>query len=249
MNKNTIYLCLMILVLSACKKNIYDFSQQEADELEIKEVEFEYLSAKMKVEYQDDKNDFKTSASLLMKKDSVIWFSMTKGPLEVSRGMFTKDSLVILDKVNKQYSVYNFEELSKEVDFELDFGLIQSAVLGNLIFPYDKENISRQGDYYDYKKRKGRFVIDNYIGTNSMKIEKLIVQDMETQHTLQVDYKNFQLVEEQLLPYEVFSTFNYFSKNTSTNKKTIVNITFNKVTIEKKPLRFSFRIPQRYERK
>ena len=192
MNKNTIYLCLMILVFSACKKNIYDFSQQEADELEIKEVEFEYLSAKMKVEYQDDKNDFKTSASLLMKKDSVIWFSMTKGPLEVSRGMFTKDSLVILDKVNKQYSVYNFEELSKEVDFELDFGLIQSAVLGNLIFPYDKENISRQGDYYDYKKRKGRFVIDNYIGTNSMKIEKLIVQDMETQHTLQVDYKNFQ---------------------------------------------------------
>ena len=239
----------MILVFSACKKNIYDFSQQEADELEIKEVEFEYLSAKMKVEYQDDKNDFKTSASLLMKKDSVIWFSMTKGPLEVSRGMFTIDSLVILDKVNKQYSVYNFEELSKEVDFELDFGLIQSAVLGNLIFPYDKENISETDLYYDYKKRDGRFVIDNFIGKNSMKIEKLVVQDMQTQHALQVDYKNFQQVEEQLLPYEVFSTFYYFSKNTSTNKKTIVNITFNKVTIEKKPLKFSFRIPQKYERR
>lgn len=242
-------MCLMIFVFSACKKNIYTFDPQAAAKLVVKEVEFEYLSAKMKIDYQDDNNDFKTSANLMMKRDSIIWFSMVKGPLEVSRGIFTKDSLVILDKVNKKYSIYNFKELSKKVEFELNFDLIQSAVLGNLIFPYDKESISESGEFYDYKKRKGRFIIDNFIGKNSMKIEKLVIQDMETQHALQVDYKNFQLVDDQVLPYEVFSTFNYFSKNTSTNKKTIVNITFNKATIEKKPLKFSFRIPQRYERK
>lgn len=248
MNKSAIYLCLSIFLFSACKKNIYTFDQT-LENLEVNETDFEYLSAKVKIEYQDDIRDLRTSSNLLMKKDSIIWFTAIKGPVEVSRGIFTQDSVVILDKIKKTYSIYNYEELSQKIDFELDFSLIQSAVIGNLIFPYEKENVQTTEEYFNYKKREGRFVFDNYIGRESMKIEKVVVQDMETQHTLQVDYKNFQLVEEQVLPYEVFSTFNYFSKNTSTNKKTIVNITFNKVSIEKKPLRFSFRIPKKYERK
>ncbi|MEL7144852.1 MAG: DUF4292 domain-containing protein [Bacteroidota bacterium] len=248
MNKSAIYLCLSILLFSACKKNIYTFDQTVED-LQVNETDFEYLSAKVKIDYQDDLKDFKTTSSLMMRKDSIIWFNAVKGPLEVSRGIFTQDSVVILDKVKKTYVIYNYEELSEKIDFELNFKLIQAAVIGNLIFPFEKEKVATTEEFYNYKRRDGRFVFDNYIGRKSMKIEKMVVQDMDTQHTLQVDYKNFQLVDEQLLPYEVFSTFNYFSRNTSTNKKTIVNITFNKASIEKKPLRFSFRIPQKYERK
>ena len=248
MNKSAIYLCLSIFLFSACKKNIYTFDQAVAD-LEVNETEFEYLSAKVKIDFQDDIRDFKTSSSLMMKKDSIIWFNAVKGPYEVSRGIFTQDSVVILDKLKKTYSIYNYKELSEKIDFELNFKLIQAAIIGNLIFPYEQENVESTEQFFNYKKREGRFVFDNYIGRKSMKIEKMVVQDMETQHTLQVDYKNFQLIEDQLLPYEVFATFNYFSKNTSSNKKTIVNITFNKASIEKKPLRFPFRIPQKYERK
>ena len=248
MNKNAIYLFLSILLFSACKKDIYTFDEA-GKKLDVNETDFEYLSAKIKIDYQDDLKDFKTSSNLMMKKDSIIWFNAVKGPLEVSRGIFTMDSVVILDKVKKTYASYSYEELSKKVDFELNFKLIQAAVIGNLIFPVEDENVSRSENFFNYKRREGRFMFDNYIGRKSMKIEKVVVQDMETQHTLQVDYKNFQMVNEQLLPYEVFSTFNYFSKNTSTNRKTIVNITFNKVSIENKPLRFPFRIPQKYERK
>ncbi|MGB3467082.1 MAG: DUF4292 domain-containing protein, partial [Cyclobacteriaceae bacterium] len=139
MNKNALFLCLIVFALSACKKNIYTFDQQKVEKLEVKEVDFEYMSAKIKINYEDGKNDFKTNSSLMIKKDSLIWFSIVKGPAEVSRGIFSKDSVVILDKLKKTYSIFSFKELSEKLDFEINFELIQAAILGNLIFPYDKD--------------------------------------------------------------------------------------------------------------
>jgi len=250
MNKITVLLCLLLLVFSACKKDLYTFDDNASNEINVVETDFEYLTAKIKIDFQDGRKDLKASADLRIKKDSIIWFSVTPGlGIEASRGILTKDSLVIINKIDKVYSVLDFEELSERFKFEIDFHLVQSAILGNLIFPYENTRVSRLPDYFNYKQTKGKFLFDNFIGTSSNKIEKLLVKDLETQNTLQVIYKNFQEIDGQILPYQVFSSFNYFKASSATNKKTIVNIVYNKASIEKKPLRFPFRIPQKYEKK
>ncbi len=250
MNKITALLCLIVLLFSACKKNLYNYSNDlQSEELEVEEVDFEYLTAKVKIVYQDGKNDLKGTTDIRIKKDSIIWFSASKVGIEGVRGIVTTDSLVILDKIKKTYSVYNFDELSELFQFNINYQLIQSAITGNLTFPYEKSNIQKLPEYFNYQQKEGKFLFDSYIGRKSMKVEKLVVKDMESQNTLQVVYENFQEIDEQILPFKVFSSFNYFNKTSGLNNKTIVNIVYNKASVVKKPLRFSFRIPQKYEKK
>lgn len=244
MNKITYLFLLLSVLLGACKKNIYTFGPS-VSELKVTETEFDYLSAKVKIDYKDGKNDFSATTNIRMKKDSIVWFSITKG-IEASRGIVTQDSLVILDKVKKTYSIFTFDELSQQFGIDLDYSLMESAIVGNLIFPYKEESVNEEDKYYHYQQKIGRFLFNNYIGMQSNKLEKLEISDEDSGSSLMVDYANFQLVEDQLLPYEVNSKFLFFDETENKNKETIVNIVYNKATLEKKPLRFPFNIPQKY---
>ncbi len=246
MNKVTYLLLLTCLLFGACKRNIYTFGPTNGG-LKVTEAEFEHLSAKVKIDYQDGKNDVNATTNIRIRKDSIIWFSITPGlGIEASRGIVTQDSLVVIDKIKKTYSIFTFEELSQQFQIDLNYGLIESAIIGNLIFPYKAENVTKKDSYYHYQQKVGRFLFDNYIGQQSGKIEKLLIKDSESGSSLVVNYANFQQIEDQLLPYEVDSRFLYFDQKENRNRETIVNIVFNKATLEKKPLRFPFNIPQRY---
>ncbi len=246
MNKILILLTCCCLVFSACKRSVYSLDNVDKD-LKVTETEFDYLSAKVKIEYQDGLNDVDATTNIRMKNDSIIWFSMTPGlGIEASRGIITTDSIVILDKIKKTYSIYTFEEVSQILKIDLNFKLVQSAILGNLIFPYSEEEIKRSGKFFTYKQEVGRFMFDNFIGNESRKIEKLKITDQSNNNSLVVDYANFQIVDDQLLPYEVKAHFDYFEPNEGVNKYTVVDIVYNKAVIENKPLRFPFNIPQKY---
>jgi hypothetical protein len=76
--------------------------------------------------------------NIRMKKDSIIWLSVTGVGLEVARGIITPDSIVFMDKIHKDYFVFNYEQLSKQYNFDLNFALLQSVIIGNLPFERGK---------------------------------------------------------------------------------------------------------------
>ena len=78
-----------------------------------------------------------------------------------------------------------------------------------------------------------------------MKLEKLMVYDTVSQNTVSVKYGNFQLVEDEIFPFKIIARLEYEDQLKSSTQ---VSIELMKVTIEKKPLKFPFNIPQKYER-
>ena len=247
---NRIVLCLIgVVALTSCSKKFSLFSTNP-DKFNLNNLEYEYLSLKSKIKYEDGDDKQKATANIRIRKDSVIWFSITPGlGIEAARGIITHDSIMIIDKINKEYTVKAVREFTDKVHFKLDLQLLESILVGNLIWPVrEGDKITRSRGFYLIPKKYQTLSIKNYIGANSMKLEKMEVTSDTSINALQIQYSSFQLFDEKVVPTEVDMNIKYITPNDNTQKMSNITIEHAKVEIDKKH-KFSFTIPKKYTRR
>ncbi len=251
MNKRLALLLVLIVSFSySCqKKNRASSSLTKNNKLEIQQFDFNYLKAKAKIGYLEDNERQNAKANFRIKKDSLIWVQLTgAGGIEGGRCLITKDSLVYVDRINKVYHYFDYAELSKKYKFEISYDILQAIILGEI--PYKKvkrSRTSRQDDYFLIKQKDDINTIENYIGRKTQKLEKLEIEQIATRNSLNITYSNFNLVNEMLFSFDGKTTLKYNTGNKTLFTEFSVN--FTKVEIPDKPLKFSFTIPQKYEKK
>ena len=243
------FIFLSLVFISCSKKLTSTDSLVKEENLQIKQLDFEYFSAKSKIKYHDLDNNFKATANIRIKKDSVIWLSLTATlGIEALRVMITQDSIAIIDRVKKEYMRYDFEELSKKLNFKFDFQTIQAMILGNLPQPLQGQELVEKNEFhFIVKQNSGAISIENYINRSNLKLEKVFMQDNPTKNTLVSIYGNFQKLSQFDFPYTNLLTVNYL-KNGS-RIKTTIDINYNKAEIVDGKIKFPFNIPQKYARK
>ena len=230
----------LLSILSCSRKvtNIYD------KDLVIDKFEFDFLTAKAKIKYQNGDNSMSATANIRIKRDSVIWMSISPGlGVEAARVLIQKDSVLFLDRINKQYFTAGIQQLSEKYNFDFSYQLLESVIIGNLIHPYSREDLTDTDNGVSYIQRKDNVVFNNYIGSETRKLERLFVTDLATNSSISVNYSDFQMVGSEVFPYEINAKLEYKKSEKST---TDISIGFNKAQIEDKPLRFPFNIPSRY---
>ncbi|MEP5613804.1 MAG: DUF4292 domain-containing protein [Cyclobacteriaceae bacterium] len=246
MNKLIFYSLIGMVFLASCKRNTSLLSS-EKEKLEIIDPEFKYLTSKAKFKFDHEDKKVSATANFRIRKDSIIWVSITPGlGLEVARVLVDRNHVYVINKLEREYSEYNFEELSKEYGFDFSFDLIQSVILGNLSEPYRDQKLEKTDSYFSYQSQKGRFNFNNFIGTKSHKLEKVQVLDDSTKNTISVNYRDFVLVDQEIFPNEISAVIDYDSE---LRPNTEIDISYNKLTIEPIPLSFPFKVPSRYGRK
>jgi hypothetical protein len=107
------------------------------DNLRSKYINFKTFSAKIKVEYEDSKGKQpNVTAYVHILKDSVIWISMyaTVFNIEAFRVLITKDSVFLLDKINKQVQLRSLDYLQDVTGIPFDFKTLQDLLVGNPVF-------------------------------------------------------------------------------------------------------------------
>lgn len=238
---------MALFILTGCSKKLSDIFDRNPGRLVVRDVTFDQLSAKAKINFDSEKNSLSSTANIRIRKDSIIWVSLSPGlGIEAARILITQDSIFVIDKVHKEYQKIGLHELSEKFDFDIDYQLVQALILGNLIYPYDREKVVRASPGYVYNQQQGSFYFENIIGAKTMKLEKLQVKDTVSENTISVNYGDFQLVGEQILPFKIAAKLQYKG---GAKKDTEVEIEYRQAGIEKKPLKFPFNIPQKYERK
>lgn len=246
---NRFILCLAgLLVLSACSKKLAIFSSK-SEQLNLNNLEYTNLSLKSKIKYKDENRDLKATANIRVRKDSIIWFSLTPGlGIEAARGIVTKDSIVILDKIHKEYQVLKVEELSDKYHFDFDLKLLESIIIGNLIWPIESDDEIKKADgYFTVQKTEGDLTVLNYIGSNSMKLEKIQAISDTSRNAMKIDYVDFLKVDEKIVPSEINMLINYRSKRNKAKKESKVQIRHSRININKEDLNFTFSIPDKYD--
>ena len=244
---------VLIIVLSSfiagCSKksNISKFSRK--NKLEVQNFDFTYLNSRAKVRYDDGSKRINLNANIRIKKDSIIWVSLSPVfGIEVARGIITPDSLVLVNRIDQEYEVHNYQSLSKKFNFNIDFELIQSMLLGNMPQGIaNRDKLKKENDQFLIKQLIGSYSIENYISPETMKLQKVFIEEVPTHNTLHFEYDNFNIVEKSVVP---FSSNILLSYNSETSKSyTKIDIDHSRINLQKENLSFPFDIPEKYDRR
>ncbi|MFM8742419.1 MAG: DUF4292 domain-containing protein [Cytophagales bacterium] len=219
-----------------------------AASIDIQEIDFEYLHGKARLSYRDNTREREVKANIRIRKDSVIWMTFSVIGVQGGKALINKDSITIVSSVDKEYYVFDYAELSKRFNFQIDYFVIQNAMLGNLVMPKISENKITSDDTHNLlNQQQGSVSIKNQINKISKKIEQVALNESATGNSLKIDYANFQPVGNKLFPYKSVIDILYKSVKGLVNNTIVIE--YSKAEVGDKELRFPFKIPQRYDRR
>ncbi|MEL6534634.1 MAG: DUF4292 domain-containing protein [Bacteroidota bacterium] len=242
-NKTLLAGLLLAATFSACKRA--PSASSSFKPLAIAMVEADQLNMRSKVRYSDPSMSITANTQVRMKKDSVIWISITAMGFEAARAYITPDTMLLINKLNQEVMTYNFERLSRQMNFPVSFNLIQSALLGNLARPMGPEDgLAQRGEYYRVSQDWGPVVVDNFVDINNMKLSRIEAREETTANQLTVSYDNFTPLESFLFPYNGVISLQYTASGEPAETK--ITIEHNRVAIPEAPLKFPFSVPSNY---
>lgn len=217
--------------------------------LNIAELDFSYLSARSRVKYQDQATDFTATANIRMLKDSIVWFSLSSSiGIEAVRGIISRDTILVMDRLKKTYFGYNFESLSTEFNFPLTFDMVQAVLLGKMSGPVAENHmIKKEKGYLVLTQQNGSMVVDNFIDKKTLVLKKVKFSQDPKPNNMSVEFANFKQVDDILFPHANRVKVDYADQGNILN--TVIDINYSKVLLEDEPLKFPFSIPSKYEPK
>lgn len=259
MKKNTLNKLLVLLLVAvtvSCKtkKNIVKNPSVAAEKvatnktaenlklLRSKDFSYTTLSLKAKADLNIDGNENGVSMNVRMKKDEVIWISITAiAGLEVARAMITPDSLLVLSRLQGTVLKKPFSYIYNFANRQITFKMLQSVLTGNTVTEFMAEPAT-------LTQNTGAFMLSgqkmnlsySILFNNLLKSALVNLNDVKAGQAMKVDYANYQLVDSVLFPSTV--------KVNSQSGKRKVNIAFDFSKIERNiPLEFPFTVPKRFE--
>ncbi len=226
-------------------------NEPEEIKINVESIDFQYLTAKSKISFKSKDQDIdNANVTMRMRKDSVLWLQIVAGPIEVVRGLITRDSIQIIDRYNKTYYQYDFVSLSQKFNFQLNFDLIQSILIGNMPIPKKSgERFRKEKDFFMLRQDEGKISLENYIGEQNRRLKKLLVTEQPTKNSLTLDYEDFTQLNNYLFPYTSLIQLDYESKQDQQRYQTVFRIKHQKVELSEKLLTFPFSIPPKYQKK
>lgn len=247
MNKLLILLSAgLILFGTACKREITGIKTADTNKY-VEELDFKYFDASSKIRYQEGAKQVTGNVKIRICKDSVIWFSVSP-PLgfEVTRALITPDTIWILNRMDKEFYVFNYREISRYFNFNVDYQLIQNIVLGNLPQPLDADSrVAREKDYFMIKQKRGDLNIQSFVNMKNKKLETVVMKETPSNNTLMLNYEDFQQMSPFLFAHECMVNLKYSSSEGPV--VTSLKLQHNRTEITDKVLKFPFTIPKKYE--
>jgi len=265
--KGIILAVTVVLLLSSCKSTrplIKAPLKEEGPEylysrLKENELRFDWLSLKFDASYTVKRNSTDFKGQVRIRKDSLIWVSITPAlGIELFRMVITTDSVKYVNRFNKEYFSGDYALVSRFLQIHIDFDILQSLILGNDFQFYETNSFRASIDNLEYKlsttgRRKIRKVAEDvstdpvvllqniWLDPESFKIRKIDVKEyMKDNRKLQASYDDFLGLESQFYP----STLHFDIMAEDILK---IRINFSKVTLND-PVTFPFSIPENYER-
>ncbi len=232
----------------------YIFSKLKENELK-----YEWFSAKFSAEYHNNGKDNSFNGQIRVRKDSLIWITLTPMlGIEAVRLMISQDSVKLMNRLNNTYFVGDYENVNRFLNTNIDYDLLQAVLLGNDLQFYENGKFRVMVDRNEYKlSTSERQKLKNYV-RNSEKNLKIFIQNIWLDPThfkithaevkeirrdnirLESNYGSFEAVEGQLFPTAMKYTI--WAENTIR-----VSTTFSRITLNV-PQQFPFKIPSSYSR-
>ena len=213
LNRSKIVFCISLLMfLGSCKSKRAVANGEVNRSLSTKKIiqkhyenslDFETMSGKVKIDYQDGEQGQGVTVSLRMKKDSAIWIS---APLGMFKAYITPEQVSFYNRLENEYFEGDFTYLTELLGSEMDFEKVQNLLIGNTVLDL------RENKYISYSEK------DNYIikpkvqqelykilfslEPRYFKVKQQQLSQPEKNRFLSMEY-NYQNIDERIVPSTV----------------------------------------------
>ena len=202
-----------------------------------------YFSSKIDFEYrQADGKKINANGSIRMYKDSLIWISAGMFGIEGFRILINKDSVVILNKLEKKYNIYKTSEFKGLSDVALTVTQIQNIIIANPIYALKLYTIASQNDAQisiEYPQKK-------YNTLHSYKKQSFTIDSSNLEDNLSPNYAKIAYSDYSVFNNHNFPTFTLIQSKFN-NQNIELELKYSDIDFET-ALSFPCQIPSSYEK-
>lgn len=215
------------------KQLIKESSRQEA--------KFKTLQAKVKINIIDNLKESGYTVNLRMEKDKTIWINASLG---LARAMITPDKVQFYDRINNQYFDGNYALLSDLLGVALNYNKVQSLLLGEPMFDLKASTYEISNNERSYilapKPQDGLLELFLLFNPSHFKMDSQQLAQPLKKRILQIDYTDYQKVEDEILPQQVKIIA------VEDSEELIIELEYKSVSVNEE-VRFPFNIPSGFE--
>ena len=219
----------VIIVLAGCKSKqalVVDMEKKNSKEISACMIEShfqpEWFSAKIGTTLfqKGEKTSFKTS--LRIRKDSLIWAQIMKGPAVGAIATITPDSVKVVIKIGqKQLIVGSFDDLRRRFGLDLDFYMLQDLLIGNPV-SFDQEvkyKDIKDTAYYVLsthsprqiekafeklpKKEEKQYIQRFWVRPEDCKTARVEINSLRDTSNISIEVEDYKTVDDYLVPKEM----------------------------------------------
>jgi len=209
-------------------------------------IDFTTFSAKVKIDYEGKENSDQATAYVRIQKDSLIWISLTGAlGIEGMRVMIKKDSVKLMNKLQKFVQFRSIAYLQELTEIPFDFESIQDVIVGNPVFLDTNHIVSYQVNGNDLLVLMIGDIFKNLLTLDDRSFNvlhsKLDDVDSTRNRTADITYDD----------YENAGSFDFSTKRKITvaeKSKLDINLDFKSYNFNK-PQDYPFNIPKNYKRR
>jgi hypothetical protein len=240
-------LFISFFLLSSCKKEL---ATVESFDFLPSKLEFDYLKIKSKMDYQEGNKSNKATIHTRIKKDSIIWMSI-QHTIEAFRIVIRPDSVLIIDRLSKQFHALSYPDLQKRLGFELSYDFFESLITANVPDRIVKNGKRlKQDNMTYYLNKEGYYQFEYFVSESLRHLELIRVTEIPSNNSLTVNYDNYvKAKDNSIFPTIMNADINYQTKNVYTKSKLELEHSSFEVVSPEEALSFPFNIPDKYVRK
>ena len=209
---------------------------------------FAFLSAKGKAQVTMKGNKQNVNLALRMRRDSIIWVSGGLLGVEGVRAVLTRDSVRVLNKLDKTYLSKGYDYLSKLLNVPVSFDQMQALLLGDYLSSpagtsptVATEEVGRQRVSYPL----AGVLVERLLQDNTGRVQQLKMSDAATQRNLTVDYTDFRPLDGQASMLFAHATLIQAKQPAGV---VTAAINYTKVNAGRERLAFPYAVPKGYRR-
>ncbi|WP_029906850.1 DUF4292 domain-containing protein [Prevotella sp. 10(H)] len=214
------------------------------------EVQYRTITTKGNIEFKIGNSSQKAPAVFKMVKDSILQVSIRIPILggEAMRFTITPDSIIMIDRMKKQYIAERFSDSKVIANFDFNFYNLQALFTNKLFLPgkqevqqkdFQKYNISATDETYMLQTKGKSDLLYNFAVDASNHVVSTLIYNEKKKVTIQWSYTDF--IKDNSLVYPT----NMQAKVDVAKKRLDINITYDKLEVNK-PFNIDNSISSRY---
>ena len=213
---------------------------------------FRTLTARLNVDLEVGGRVMSSRVDLKMVKDSA--FQLSVQPflgIEIFRMELSRDSIKVLDRMNRRYMAENYEKLRGQTPIEFNFYNLQALFTNRLFLPgeaeltpalYRRFALNQEGASAEIRTEDAMGLLYTFRTDGERKLLSTYVSDAARSYALRWTYADFRAVGERLFPMRM--DVRVLKEGASVGG---LALSYSRVRLNE-PTRMDFSIPSKYER-